>query len=151
MKNLFIMLSMALMSSTALACQCQMMTEDLAQEMLDDNDAVVLAKAGQDSRAVYNINPDEGMMEDNVVNSTRFSILKDYKNTNFKSINIESPLDMGANCGINFKKDQVVIIGAIKSASDGTLFTTSCGTIDLADSASYDLMIRLDQISKISK
>lgn len=144
-----ILLTMCLLvsSTVSIACSCALQT---AESMLRDADLVFLGIAKSDSQAFQRSIDDDWL--GGTAMSTPFEVIADYKNTGFGEVNVISPVDYGANCGIEFKKqDGVVLVTASKNPVTNEMVTSSCSVTWLNTPATYNLLMELEALNSLEE
>lgn len=132
--------------SSAIACTCANQTPE---EMLLNSDAVILAISNNDSITIAREMSDEEDWVGEIGVYTEFEVVSDYKNTELKSINVISPLEE-ERCGINFKKDDLVILSTMRHPTTFEMVTSTCSVSRLDNPEAYNLLIELEKLSKNS-
>lgn len=141
--KLLITLSLLFTSTLSLACSCALMS---AQDLLKNSDVVFLATAKEDSQAFQRTINDDWL--GGTAMTTTFNIIADYKNTGFGEVSIISPVDYGANCGIEFKKnDGVILVSANENPSTKEMVTSSCAVAWLNTPETYNLLLELESLN----
>lgn len=145
MKLLFITIILISTTNITWACSCANLT---AIDLLQNSDTVSLAIAKSDSLEITREMSDEDDWVGRTAALTEFEIINDYKRFNQKKINVISPIDMQTNCGIHFKKDEIVILSTTQHPTTFEMVTSSCSIAHLDNQQAYRLMIELDVLSK---
>lgn len=141
--KILIILSFLLGSSLSLACTCALLS---AESMLRDADIVFLGIAKDDSHAIERASTDDWLGA--TAMTTSFNIIADYKNTGFGEANVISPVNYGANCGIEFKKqDGVVLVTASQNPDTKEMVTSSCSVAWLDSPETYSLIMELEALN----
>lgn len=127
------------------ACTCANLT---ASEILEQSDSVTLAVTKFDSTTITREMSDEDDWVGQIGILTEFEVVSDYKRTDLKSLNVISPLDEGENCGIDFEKDDIVVLSTIRHPTTFEMVTTACSASKLNNSEAYELMLELEKLSR---
>lgn len=106
-------------SQSIYACSC--MEWGSAREMLMSFDAAFLAIPSQTSET---IGRDEEWGEDLI--ETKMTVVRGFKGTKGSSVALRSIRDSGANCGLDFRKDDRLWLIFASYEEDGTLSANSC-------------------------
>lgn len=114
-----ITLSTFFISQSIYACSC--MQWGSAKEMLMSFDAAFLAIP---SEASQTIGRDEDWGED--LMETKFSVVKSFKGKKLSTVALRSIRDSGANCGLDFQKDDRLWLIFATKEEDGTYSANSC-------------------------
>lgn len=114
-----ITLSTFFISQNIYACSC--MEWGSAKEMLLSFDAAFLAIPSEASQV---IGRDEDWSEDLI--ETKFSIVKNFKGKKLSTVALRSVRDTGANCGLDFQKDDRLWLIFATKEEDGTYSANSC-------------------------
>ncbi len=118
-----LVLSLALtVPASALACSCDSGMWNSADQARASVDAIFVGVPASDSE-VFN-----GM------NRTRFSVISNLKNTNYKAVNLYTRIPSGANCGIGFYRDGGVMV-VLAGRQNGRYLATACGVRALSSSS----------------
>lgn len=147
MKNVLIVTLMVFFTSigVANACSCALMS---AEDVLKNSDALILGSAIHDSEAITRTEGSDDWIGENAM-LTNFKVIRDYKNSGDTKLNVVTPVNLGANCGIDFKaKDGILLISAHINEVTGELISSSCGVRWINDASDYDLMIELEELAK---
>lgn len=142
----FILLNFFLLNViTAVACTCADLT---AEDLLQESDTVVLAIAQGDSVEIIREQSDEDDWVGTTGMLTSFKVITNYKSVGKKSINvITNPPELGS-CGANFKSGEVVVLSTIQHPTTFEMVASACSVSWLDNSKTYELMMKLDLISK---
>jgi hypothetical protein len=108
-------------SAAAIACSCDTAMWSTAESARNSVDAIFVGVPATDS-VVFN-----GM------NRTRFSVISNLKNTNYKAVNLYTRVPSGANCGTSFYRDSGVMV-VLAGRQNGRYVATSCGIRGLSSS-----------------
>lgn len=117
MKYLLVLIVFLLSCQTASACSCAEWTS--AKDMLSSSAEVVLAIPLEDSVETGGGNPGMELL------TTKFAVLRDFKNGKKKEIEFLSIRNNGANCGVHFKKNSGIFL-LFADGDDGILEISSC-------------------------
>lgn len=129
----------ALMSiDTVLACSCEFLS---AKEVYENSEAIFLGIPTNDSLKRAG-EPELG----GDLNKTRFSVVRNYKKANWKSLIVESYDDSGSNCGANFKKDDGLWLIFASKNSNGTYSTDGCNVRGLTSPEGLKFLRELNNI-----
>jgi len=132
-------------SHSTWACTCVNLD---AETLLSESETVSLAKVKSDSFEITREMSDEDDWVGTTGVLTEFHVINNYKNSKNKSMRVISPVDENGNCGIDFKKDEIIILSTIRHPTTFELVTTSCSIAHLDGQKAYKLMIELDELSK---
>ena len=139
MKKLFTLLTFSslFLGQQALACSCQQWSS--AAEMVTQYDAVFLAIPEDDS-IIVSQNGSETTI------STKFSVVRSYKDASVKEVSIFSWKDTGGNCGVGMKKDDgLYVIFAYKN-EDGKFEMNSCTVSSVSADYGLDFLKELNKL-----
>ena len=147
MRNLMIASLLMLNAGIASACSCALLS---ASDILRDSDTVILGSANYDSRPITrSVDEDDWLGATAML--TEFRVIRDYKGGAQSDVSFLSPVDLGANCGIDFKaNDGVILVIGNKNPITGELVTSSCGVRWVNNTEAYELMIELEVLASIS-
>lgn len=136
MKVLFTLLILSQVYSV-MACSC---AEEYpsASRVLKENHSVFIGIPDENSRTV-----------DSETRKTRFTVIKNFKNARSGTQLIYSIADSGANCGVEFKRHQSIML--VKTNKYQNKVWTSVCAINSIESGNSELTVLIKNLARITK